>query len=156
MYGQLFLHSSQRHNFTFTGRSHTLWLKIENLNLCVHISMFLNCGHIYCYHLNRKLYIVLGTDNLNIQIGGTPKLHTLGRYSDSSAKTSYFLKLSTETLNTKHSSFEWIRIHCFNMRSYACRKNSCVSVVLLPVIFAKVFPPYFDEAMNTAFKQEWF
>lgn len=49
--------------------------------------MFLNCEHIYCYHLNRKLYIVLGTDNLNIQIGGTPKLHTLGRYSDSSAKS---------------------------------------------------------------------
>lgn len=42
--------------------------------------------------------LVLKTGNLNIQIGVTPKLHTLGRYSHSSAKGRNFLKCQQKTL----------------------------------------------------------
>lgn len=57
--------------------------------------------------------LVLRTCNLNVKLGVTPKLHTLGRYSDISAEGLNFWKCQQKPLNTKHSSFEWIWIHCF-------------------------------------------
>lgn len=76
-----FLHSSLDDNLTFTGRIHTLWFKTGNVIYVFAHKYFFHWWHVYCYHLNCKLYInCLKLGNLNILIGVTPKLHTLERY----------------------------------------------------------------------------
>ena len=159
MYEQLFSHSSLDDNFTFTLRSHTLRFKTQNWPYAYTYECFLIADTFTAIILIVSFTSsVLKKGNLNIQIGVTPKLHTLGRYllfSDISAKGLNFWKCQQRPLTQNIVLWNECELTVY-MRIHACRNNSCASVDLLQVIFVEILPPYFDGSVNTALKQEWF